>query len=75
MTTKKDIEEIKFLLDAYRRYRFDSELVKHLPGNFYTDAELWLKEQGCELDIFTMINPIPRWESESKRVEFYLRWM
>lgn len=68
--------ELTRLTSAYHKFLIEEEDT-WMPRNvkFFEDAEVWLKEQGCKVDFFTLGMPKARWESESKRVEFYLRWM
>lgn len=52
-----------------------NDLVKiwstHFPNrNFYT----WAKEQGANIELLSFPMSI-MWESESRKVEFYLRWI
>lgn len=67
--------ELTMLTHAYRKYLIEQD--DWMPRNvkFFEEAQVWLKEHGCKVDFFTLGMPKARWESESKRVEFYLRWM
>lgn len=76
--TEQDERELNLVIEACR-LQYDENLnIKTSISRsieFYQYAEKWLKEQGCEVSVLTLDLPSIKWESESKRVEFYLKWI
>lgn len=76
--TEQDERELNLVIEACRRqYDVTLNIKTNISRSiaFYQYAETWLKEQGCEVNVFTLGPPSIKWESESKRLEFYLRWI
>lgn len=76
--TEQDERELNLVIEACRRQYDDTLNIKTNISRsivFYQYAEKWLKEQGCEVNVFTPGPPSIKWESESKRLEFYLRYV
>lgn len=77
VTTLTLMSELNLVLDAYRRFRTERDGKQPFRNiNYYDEAEKWLMEQGCNIDIYwTGQEGFPIWESESRRVEFYLKYV
>ena len=72
----RDFSEIEKLINAYRNYWFDRHGAYPVVNVGYYDAiTIWLADNGCEINLFRIPEDQPKWESESRKVEFYLRWM
>lgn len=69
--------ELTGLINAYCKFQFEEDVEWQVYGTvrFYQTVETWLATHGCRVDFFTLGMPKARWESNSKRVEFYLKWM
>lgn len=70
--------ELDLIFDAYYEYRTENDGKRPMRDNdYYQDAEHWALKQGVDIDVFS--NKVGRdtviWESESRKVEFLLRWM
>lgn len=67
---------LQIALEAYRHYRFELDgkwPIRNIA--YYRDAEIWLEEQGCRICMFTGTTNVIRWESESRKVEFFLKYV
>lgn len=71
-------EDIGIVLDAYYRYRYDTDGTWPIRDvRYYEEAEIWLTEQGCDVDIFKNggARENTLWEDQSRQVEFYLKYV
>jgi len=71
------MSELNFVLNAYRRFRTERDGKQPFKNiAYYDEAEKWLMEQGCNIDIYWGgQESLPVWESEDKKIEFMLRWI
>ena len=73
---------VKDYINAYKRYCDEfsiSKKGKRLDLDFYREMQVWLAAHGCEYKVMgtydTAMTSQFKWESQSKQVEFFLKWM
>lgn len=65
-----------YLYRAYNRFfeeTYNEQSYRDV--NYYLRVKIWLAQNGCQYDPFRIPADTPIWESESKRIEFMLRWV
>ena len=70
-------ENLSIILDAYYNYRIDTDGKRPIRDvEYYKSAEQWCLEQGVDIDLWRDNNKSNIiWESEGRKVEFYLKWV
>jgi hypothetical protein len=69
--------DISIVLEAYRQFRFETDGERPMRNvAYYIEAERWLKEQGCDIDLWRQTGEEGIiWENESRKVEFFLKYV